>query len=122
MNRSIKILELVNYRKDNGEKTRSPPLDSRERVIRTKKDLSSPTPYSLPSPFLHLAKVTQLIVDRNGCRGKNQIKSKVAQLVESPDKGPWDSPSIAYRRSLYTGHLLSRCPPSYVRTRCNRVS
>ena len=39
-NRSIKILELVNYREGNGDKTRSPPLDSRGRVIRTKKGLN----------------------------------------------------------------------------------
>ena len=34
----------------------------------------------------------------------------MVQLVESPDKCPWDLPSITYRRSLHTGHLLSRCP------------
>ena len=32
-NRSIKILELVNYWKDNGDKTRTHPPDNRGRVI-----------------------------------------------------------------------------------------
>ena len=38
------------------------------------------------------------------------IKSKAAQLVESPDPCPRDFSSIAYRSQLQPGHLLSRCP------------
>ena len=40
---ALKILELGKYWEDNGDKTRSPPLDSRGRVIRIKKALSPRT-------------------------------------------------------------------------------
>ena len=40
-NRSMKILELVNYREDNGDKTRSP-LSTTENALNEKKGLSGP--------------------------------------------------------------------------------
>ena len=60
-----------NYRKDNGDKNAVTPLDSRKRVIRTKKDLSNPNQPPLDHFSSSPAKTTQLIVDRHGCRGKN---------------------------------------------------
>ena len=70
-NRGIEILEPGKFTEDNGDKNAITPLDSRKRVIRTMKGLSNPThPYPI-TPFLHLAKATQLTVNRHGCRGKN---------------------------------------------------
>ena len=89
-------------------------LSITEDALSELKGLEQPDPPLLTSSLFHQpSKVTQLIVDRHGCREKNKIESKVAQLVESPDKCLRDLSDIAHtgssRREVSS---IMRCPVS----------
>ena len=78
----LRIVALKSWNDNSGKITGTKggyTLSITEGALSELKELEQPDPPLLSSSLFHQpSKATQLIVDRHGCRGKKQIKSKVA--------------------------------------------
>ena len=127
------VSKILESRKDKGDKSAATPFDSRNRVIRAKKGLS--TPNKSPTCSLLLLFIftqqtaTQLVVDRHGRRGKNYIKNKVAPLRKllrssisevSVAQPTWEQPKRGFKHREVPRIILYRAQKKTSQSKCIR--